>query len=384
MNIPFHRPILPNSLDILYSDSIRSGWLTSGQQVERFESKLSGYLKADNIVALNSCTAALHLAFAAKGFSNGDKFIAPTYTFASTIECGEYLSMEPILVDCEKHGFLLDLNQVEDIIKKEKHLKAIIPMHYGGETVDMKSIFDLANKYGLFVLEDAAHAFEASSSAGKVGSTDFAAAFSFYANKNITTGGEGGAISTNDSKLAKRIKTLSLHGITKDGWNRFKFSGSWEYDITKLGYKYNLTDLSAAFGLWQMDQVEDWNRRRLEIVNQYLNGLANFEGIIIPNFPKGHALHLFVIRLKSNNWSISRNKFIEKMNKNGIGLAVHYKPIHLLSYYKENYNFKKDLFPNANRLFNSAVSLPLYPGLKDSEIDFIINSIKHLYNKYSN
>ena len=383
MKIPFHKPNVPDSFDQIYTDSIRSGWLTSGSQVQIFEKNLSHLLEAEHIIVVNSCTAALHLALAAQDLKKGDEFIAPTYTFASTVECGIYSSMNPVLVDCDNKGFLLDLNQVEDCLKKNKKIRVILPVHFGGETVDMKYLFELANKYGVFILEDAAHATEAISTNGKVGNTNFAAAFSFYANKNITTGGEGGALATNDSKLAGKVKKLSLHGITKDGWERFKSHGKWEYDIDRLGYKYNLTDLAAAFGNWQINQLGVWRNRRIEIIKKYLIGLDSIEGLILPNFNKGHALHLFVLQLETKRWSISRNEFIKKMNLAGIGLAVHYKPIHLLSFYNKNYDLNKSLFPRANSLFNSVVSLPLYPNLNDDEVDYIISCIKQLFDKYS-
>ena len=383
MKIPFHKPNVPDSFDQIYTDSIRSGWLTSGSQVQIFEKNLSHLLEAEHIIVVNSCTAALHLALAAQDLKKGDEFIAPTYTFASTVECGIYSSMNPVLVDCDNKGFLLDLNQVEDCLKKNKKIRVILPVHFGGETVDMKYLFELANKYGVFILEDAAHATEAISTNGKVGNTNFAAAFSFYANKNITTGGEGGALATNDSKLAGKVKKLSLHGITKDGWERFKSHGKWEYDIDRLGYKYNLTDLAAAFGNWQINQLGVWRNRRIEIIKKYLIGLDSIEGLILPNFNKGHALHLFVLQLETKRWSISRNEFIKKMNLAGIGLAVHYKPIHLFSFYNKKYGLNKSLFPRANSLFNSVVSLPLYPNLNDDEVDYIISCIKQLFDKYS-
>ena len=242
---------------------------------------------------------------------------------------------------------------------------------------------EIAAKYNLFVLQDAAHALETEYNGIKIGKTDHAAAFSFYANKNMTTGGEGGAVSTNDERLAKKIKKLSLHGITKDGWNRFKKDGNWEYDIVEMGYKYNLTDYAACFGLWQMNQIEKWQLRRDEIVKKYINGLNHIDSIYLPKILKGHSKHLFVIRLDLDKWSISRNIFIEKMNKKGIGLAVHYKPLHQLSYYKNKYQFKIDNFPMANLLYESIISLPIYPKLSDSSLDQIINSITELYNMYS-
>ena len=383
MQIPFHKPNIPKDLNKIFSISIKNGWLTTGSVVEEFENRLMKFLDADYVIGVNSCTAALHLALAAKGFKRGQKYITPTLTFASTVECGEYLGMEPILIDSEKDGFLIDLNQVEDVIKRDNSVKVIIPVHYAGEPVNLKNLWDLAEKYGLFILEDAAHALESNSNGIKIGYTDHAAAFSFYANKNITTGGEGGALSTNNSDLADATRKLSLHGITKDGWNRFKTKGKWEYDIVELGYKYNLTDFSASFGLWQFTQIEQWQSRRLEIFNYYLKGLSNIKGIVLPQYNKGHSMHLFVIQLVKNRWSISRDKFIEEMNRKGIGLAVHYKPIHQLSYYKNKYDFNYNKFPRANELFDSMISLPIYPSLEKSSVDYIIKSIINLSDKHS-
>ena len=383
MNIPFHRPILPKSLDEIYRDSIKNGWLTTGAQVRNFEKKLTEYLLYKKVVGLNSCTAGLHLALAAKGFKKGYKFLVPTLTFVSTVECGEYVSMEPVLVDCAKNGFLFDLNYIEEQIKKDHKIKAIIPMHYGGELCDMKHIISIAEKYGVFVLEDAAHALESSVNYNKDGYSDHAIAFSFYANKNITSAGEGGALATNNELLAKKVKKLSLHGITKDGWDRFKAFGKWEYDITELGFKYNMTDISASFALWQWKFLENWRNIRKNIADQYFLGLKDIEGIMLPKITQNHSIHLFVIQLRLKFWKISRNTFIDELNKKGVGLAVHYKPIHQLSYYKKMYNLKYDNFPIANSLYDSIVSLPIYPSLKQEEIDYVISSIKEIYIKHS-
>ena len=383
MNIPFHRPNIPRNLDKINTDSIKSGWLTTGSQVLRFEKKLSNYLCYKHVVALNSCTAGLHLALAAKEFSKGDKFFAPVLTFVSTIECGEYLGMSPVLVDCKRDGFLMDLNFIEDQIKRDPKIKVIIPMHYGGELNDMENIISIAEKYGLFVLEDAAHAVENSLNSKKEEYLNHAVAFSFYANKNITSAGEGGALATSNKKLAHQIKKLSLHGITKDGWNRYKKFGKWEYDITELGFKYNMTDVSASFALWQWQFLKKWQSSRRDIVNRYSRGLKDVEGIILPNIDQKHAMHLYVIRLKLELWQISRNEFINKMNKKGIGLAVHYKPIHHLTFYKKMYKLKIDDYPSANKLFDSIVSLPIYPLLSDEEVDYIIYCIRELFVKNS-
>ena len=383
IKIPFHVPNIPENFGKIFSESVKSGWLTTGSQVNKLEEEIAKYLGADYVIAANSCTAALHLSLAAKGFGVGQKFIVPTLTFASTIECGEYLGMEPILVDSSKDGFLIDLNQIEDIIRNDESIKVIIPVHYAGESVNLSYLMEIAEKYNLFILQDAAHALESEYKGKKIGNSDHAAAFSFYANKNMTTGGEGGAVATNDPDLAKRVRNLSLHGITKDGWNRFKNNGKWEYDIVEMGYKYNLTDYAACFGLWQIKQIDKWQKRRKEIVTLYTDGLSHIDSIYLPNNFEGHSKHLFVIRLDLKRWSISRNSFIEKMNKRGIGLAVHYKPIHQLSYYQKKYDFNLNEFPIASSLYESIVSLPIYPRLTDEALNYIIENIIDLYNTHS-
>ena len=384
MNIPFHRPIIPASLDELYEDSIRDGWITTGPITKKFESKLQEIFESDNVIAVNSCTAALHIALASKNFGPNDKFIVPTYTFVSSVEVGEYLGMHPILIDSQKDGYNIDLNQVEDVLKKDNKIKAIIPVHFGGKTVQMDLIFDLANKYNLFVLEDAAHAFESKSKIGKVGNTNHAAAFSFYANKNITTGGEGGALSTNDCILAEKMRKLSLHGMSKDGYKRFQSNGKWAYDVSELGYKYNMTDISASFGLWQLRYFNNWLLRRIEIANEYNIGLDSIEGIICPTkkVSTDNAWHLYIIRINTNLWKTSRNELINKINQKGIGTSVHYIPVHMHSYYKKKYGFKPDSFPQSKTLSETVISLPLYPALKDKEVSYIVKTILGLWEKY--
>ena len=308
MNIPFHKPNIPKNINEIFSESIHNGWLTTGPQVAKFESLLCDYLDAKHVVAVNSCTAGLHLSLVAKGFKPGDYFIAPTYTFVATVEVGEYIGMIPELVDCDT-SFNMDLNQIEDKIKFNNRIKCIIPVHFAGKPVNMNEINYLSNKYGLFVLEDAAHALESVSNSGKVGNTDSAASFSFYANKNITTGGEGGAIATNNEKLASDIRQLSLHGMSKDGWNRFKLGRKWSYDVSKLGYKYNMTDISASFGIWQMNFVDNWYSIRKNYIFEYRNYFNSIDGVTIQDIEsinEVNAYHLFLISILPDKWKINR------------------------------------------------------------------------------
>ena len=383
MNIPFHKPMTPKSFDKIYPESITNGWLTTGPEVRSFEYLLSDFAESDFAVAVNSCTAALHLALAAMGFSRGDQFIVPTYTFAASVEVGEYLGMKPILVDCDEN-YNINLNQVEDLLLNNNKIKAIIPVHFAGKPVDMANLYSMIAKKDIFILEDAAHALEAISNLGKVGDTNHATAFSFYANKNITTAGEGGAITTNNQKLADKIRKLSLHGMSKDGWNRFKTGSKWQYDVSDLGYKYNLTDMSAVFGKWQFSHLEQWYKKRVHIFNEYQKNFKNIDGILCPSQPnenEKHAHHLYIIRLKKKSWKINRDTLIKLLNEAGIGTSVHYMPIHMHSYYQKKYGFKPDDFPQSKDYFENVITLPLYPLLKKKEVRYIIDCINDLWEK---
>jgi dTDP-4-amino-4,6-dideoxygalactose transaminase len=386
MKVPFHKPIFPEDLNTILKESTDSGWVTTGPKVSEFEKQLCEYLQVKHVVALNSCTAALHLALAAAGIVRGDRFIAPTYTFVASVEVGEYLGAEPILVDIDPETFNIDLDQVEAILKNDEtgRIKAIIPVHFGGQAVDMVRVSQLADTYGLFVLEDAAHALETVSNVGKVGSTDQAAAFSFYANKNITTGGEGGALATNDDVLAAKVRKLSLHGISKDGWKRSQAGGGWAYDVSELGYKCNLTDIAAAFGIEQLSHLGQWHSRRKELIEGYAKGLASIDGIILPSHTDGevHAWHLNVVRIIPELWTISRNTLIEKINEKGVGTSVHYIPVHMHSYYSKKYGYLPEDYPVAKNISETAITLPLYPGLDEQQFQYIIQSLNELWLNY--
>ena len=386
MKIPFHKPIFPSDLNYLLSESTESGWVTTGPKVKDFETQLGVYLNARYVVAVNSCTAALHLALASKGIRQGDQFIAPTYTFVASVEVGEYLGAEPILVDSDPNTFNLDLDKVENILSMDKgqKIKAIIPVHFAGQSVDKVRLNELAKKYNLFILEDGAHALETVSDIGKIGNTNHGVAFSFYANKNITTGGEGGAFATNDKELADKVRRLSLHGMSKDGWKLFQTGGKWAYDVADLGYKYNMTDISASFGIEQLSHVNNWHQRRLHIVSQYQKGMSGIKGLILPQHTSGkvHAWHLYVIRVIPELWRLTRNELIEKINEKGIGTSVHYIPVHMHSYYEKKYGFNPEDFPIAKQLSESVITLPLYPGMTEKQIEYVTSTINTLWKEY--
>ena len=383
LKIPYYKPSIPKDWNSILVDSIKSGWLTTGPIVNEFEHRLSKVLGFKNTIAVNSCTGALHLALAAKGFGKGDKFIVPTFTFVASVSCGEFLGMEPILIDCAKNNFHININDIEKHLRQDPLIKAIIPVHFAGYQVNMKDLFNLAEKYNIFVLEDAAHLIGHQSPKNKFRYNNYAQAYSFYANKNITTLGEGGALATDDEELALKVRRLSLHGITKDGWDRYA-GGKWEYDVLDLGFKYNMPDIAASFGLWQLSKMDIWQSRRKEIARQYLDGFMNINGIISPDIDiTKSALHLFILKFELKKWKISRNEIIDKLIEMGISIAVHYKPIHLFTYYQKTYGYSYGDFPEAEKLYNSTISLPFYPDLKNNEINYIISVVSSLAKKYT-
>ena len=386
MKVAYHKPLVNKSIYKILTDSVNSGWLTTGPKVKEFESKLSEYLHAQNVIAVNSCTAALHLILAALDLPKGSRYIAPTYTFVATVEVGEYLGLTPVLIDSLADSFNLNLDHVEQVLKDDldHSIRAIVPVHFAGQALDMKRLYSIAEKYDIYVIEDCAHATETISNCGKVGNTKYAAAFSFYANKNITTGGEGGAVATNDSDLATKIRKLSLHGMSRDGWNRFKTGGAWAYDVSELGYKYNMTDISASFGLDQLSQIENWHDRRIKIANMYIKTMSQISGIECPSHQSGplHAWHLFIIKTIPEMWKINRDQIINHINENGIGTSVHYIPVHMHSYYVKKYGYNSQDFPIAQYLSERVISLPIFPGMTNKEVEYVISTISSIWETH--
>jgi len=382
MDIPFHKPIFPKDLNSILKESTSSGWVTTGPKVKLFEKRLSEYLSAKYVIAVNSCTAALHLALASKGIGKGDKYIVPSYTFVATVEVGEYLGATPVLVDCSYDTFNIDLDKVEELLASDKRneIKAILPVYFAGKPFDYKRLNLIAQKYNLFILEDAAHALETISEINIKNTV----ALSFYANKNITTGGEGGALVTNNKTIAEKARKLSLHGMSKDGWKRFKVGAKWMYDISDLGYKYNMTDISASFGIDQLEKINIWRLRRIEIVKKYFTKLKDIDGIINPEFiiDESHSWHLYIIKIIGDKWKISRDEIINKLNQKGVGTSVHYIPIHMHSYYIKKYGYRSEDYPISKKLSESVITLPLYPRMKNRHIEYVINVLLDIWKKY--
>jgi len=387
MNIPFFRP----NIDAAEIDSVvrclKTGWVTTGPLTKQFERDFAVYVGSPYAVAVNSATAALHIALEAVGLKRGEHVLVPTMTFAATAEVVRYFDAVPVLVDCRESDFNLDvgdaLRKVEGLSEAGKSVRAIIPVHYGGQVCDMAGVLRLASQYGLRVVEDAAHCCPAEYRDGqtspwkKVGSESDVACYSFYANKCITTG-EGGMACTQSAEIADRMRMMSLHGISRDAWKRFTSDGSWYYEILAPGFKYNLTDIASALGVEQLKRADAFRSARAQVAEWYADYLSDVEELGLPSGSPDrlHSWHLYVVRVLAGRAKASRNLVIEELKRNGIGTSVHWMPLHLHPYYRENFGYKPEDFPVASRLFPELISLPIYPDLRREQVQFVCNVLK--------
>ena len=375
--VPFHRPEITEDEIQSVVATLRSGWLTTGPKVKRFEEQFAGYLGCRHAVAVNSGTAALHLALDAVGIKEGDEVIVPTMTFAATAEVVFYLKAKPVLVDCRPDTLNIDPEQIENAITSKT--RAIIPVHFGGQPCEMDRILEIARQYKVKVIEDAAHALPASYRDKKVGAIGDITCFSFYATKTITTG-EGGMATTENSEWAERMRMMSLHGISHDAWKRYTKEGSWYYEILNPGFKYNLTDIAAAIGIEQLKKCDEFRKAREKIAKIYDTSFADLEEIQTPVRRSGteHAWHLYVIELNLDHLQITRNQFIDALREEQIGTSVHFIPLHLHPYYRDKFGYHPSDFPNASSAFERIVSLPIYPRMTEADVESVIGAIRKI------
>ena len=420
MKIPFYKPTIGVEEINEVVDTLKSGWLTTGPKTKQFEKEFAAYIQQKHAVAVNSCTAALHLALEAIGLKAGQGVIVPTMTFAATAEVVRYFGARPVLADCRTSDFNLDVADAERRIKAEiaagREVVAIMPVHYGGQIGDVAGVRRLASQYNLKIVEDAAHCCPAyyrdhgttgplddgtESHASRttdhsqkpvvsspvvsgpswqpVGSSADISCFSFYANKTITTG-EGGMACNNNDEYADRMRIMSLHGISKDAWKRFTAEGSWYYEIIAPGYKYNLTDIASAIGIHQLRKADRFHRRRTEIVEAYNHALKGVEELTLPQtmLDRIHSWHLCVLRLKLDRLKIDRAQFITELQQRGIGTSVHWQPLHMHPYYREIYGYAPSDFPTACSLYPEIITLPLFPGMTETDVTYVCDSIRNI------
>ncbi len=421
--LPFSLPLIEDEEIQEIFDTLKTGWITTGPKVKRFEEEFAKYIGCKHAIAVNSCTAALHLALEAVGIQEGDEVITSPMTFAATAEVIRYFNAKPIFIDIDPVTMNIDVSKLKEFLESTSNPapntlyltthsslpKAIIPVHYAGYPCDMDAIMRLAKSYELRVIEDAAHAFPAFYNGKLIGTVGDITCFSFYATKNITTG-EGGMITTDNDEWAERMRVMSLHGISKDAWKRYTAEGSWYYEIIAPGYKYNLTDIAAALGLAQLRKVDKLWRRRTEIATMYNEAfrdvveletpiLGNEERKIrgyedetktvrhnlstsqLPNFGTKHSWHLYVIKLNLEYLKIDRDQFINELKDRGIGTSVHFIPLHIHPYYRDTYGYKQEDFPVAYETYKRIISLPIYPKMTDGDVERVINAVTDVISK---
>lgn len=379
--LPFHRPLIEAEEIQAVMEALQSGWITTGPRAKQFEASFAQYIGASHAVAVSSCTAALHLALHAIDLEEGDEVILPTMTFAATGEVVLYFKARPVLVDCEPDSFHMDARLIEQVITPRT--KAILPVHYSGYPCDMDPILEVARNRGLKVIEDAAHSLPSCYRGKTVGTIGDITCFSFYATKTLTTG-EGGMVTTENPAYADRIRILSLHGISREAWKRYSSDGSWRYDIETVGYKYNLTDLHAALGLAQLAKCESVRARRAALAARYTAGLSSLDAFITPGVPQyaEHAWHLYVVQVNEEALRLGRDRVIEELKLRGIGTSVHFIPLHLHSLYQQRLGYRPGQFPNAEKRFSAALSLPLFPGLTFDEQDRVVQALQEIARTY--
>jgi perosamine synthetase len=379
--IPFHVPDIGEDEIQAVVETLRSGWLTTGLKTKKFEQEFSDYIGSPHAVALNSCTAALHLALDAVGVKAGDEVLVPTMTFTATAEVVHYLGARPVLVDCQADTLNIDPAAMEKALGPKT--KAVMPVDFAGQPCELGNILKIARARNLAVIEDAAHALPARHQGAMVGTLSDITCFSFYATKTITTG-EGGMATTANPDWAERMRMMSLHGISKDAWKRYTASGSWYYEVEYPGYKYNLTDTAAALGLVQLKRADEFYRARKRIAELYHAGFADTPEIGRPVVRDDvqHAWHLYVIRLELDRLRIGRDEFIEALKKENIGTSVHFIPLHLHPFYKRSFGYRPADFPNATAAFERIISLPIFPKMSDADVDRVVGAVKNIARQY--
>jgi perosamine synthetase len=379
--LPFAMPDLGDAEAESVVETLRSGWLTTGPKVRRFEEDFAEYVGCHHAVAVNSATAALHLALSAVGLKEGDEVLVPTMTFAATAEVVLYFKARPVLVDCRPETLNLDPDQLEKAITAKT--KAIMPVHIAGQACDMDRILEIARDYDLRVIEDAAHALPARYREKMIGTIGDITCFSFYATKTITTG-EGGMAVTENPEWAERMRIMGLHGISKDAWKRYTAEGSWYYEILYPGFKYNLTDIAAAIGIEQLKKCTHFWEVRQRYATLYNEGFQDIPAIITPYVAPEvqHAWHLYVIQLDLERLRIGRNEFIALLKQEGIGTSVHFIPLHLHPYYRDTFGYGPADFPHASFVFERIVSLPIYTKMTDADVQRVIDTVRGLVKRH--
>ena len=381
VDLPFHKSWLEEEEHREVEDTLNSGWLTTGPKAQKFEEAFKDYIGCKHAVALNSCTAGLNLALTVQNFAEGDEVITTPMTFPATTNVILLQRLKPVFADIEPGTLTIDPRKIE--AKITPRTRAIIPVHFAGHPCDMTPIQELADRHKLVIIEDAAHALESGYKEKKIGNLGNATAFSFYANKNITTG-EGGMLVTNDDALAETIRIMRLQGISRDAWKRYGKSGFSHWEHTLAGHKCNMSDLNASIGIHQIKKVERFMTLRKKYVSMYdraFADVAELETLAVRDYAT-HAHHLYVISLHLERLTIDRDGFLDAIQSTGIGVALHYVALHLQPYYVKNFNTKPQDFPIASNYSERVITLPLYPKMSSADVERVIETVKDLIKKF--
>lgn len=374
--LPFALPDIGAEEIDAVREVLESGWVTTGPKTKQFEAEFAKAVGAKHAIALNSCTAALHLALEAIGLRADDEVITSPYTFAATAEVIRYFGAKPVLVDVDAETFNIRPDLVEAAITGRT--RAVIPIHIAGRAADMDPLLAICRARGVVVIEDAAHSFPTTYKGRTIGSFGDMTCFSFYATKTITTG-EGGMICTDNDEWADRCRIMSLHGISRDAWKRYTAEGNWYYEIVAPGFKYNLTDIASALGLAQLQKAERMAHRRREIALRYNAAFGRLESLQVPlEGDDVHPWHLYMLRVHPDRLSITRDRFVEELRARNIGTSVHFIPLHVHPYYRELYGYTPEDFPVAHAEYLREISLPIYSKMTDEDVDDVIRAVSEV------
>ncbi len=378
--LPFALPSIGEEEIAEVVDTLRSGWLTTGSKTKQFEREFAAHVGAPHALAVNSATAGLHLAVDALGIGPNDWVVTTPYTFTATAEVIRYVGADPLFVDIDPETLNIDPAAVTAAMHAQPRVKAILPVHFAGLQCDMPRLLDTARRFGIGVIEDSAHLMPSAGSESSRALRGDVSTYSFYATKTIATG-EGGMVVTADAAMAERMRTMRLHGINRDVFDRYSSSvPSWYYEVVAPGFKYNMTDIAAAIGIHQLRKAEAFQLRREAIARRYSEALVDLP-LRLPPHPRSgelHSWHLYVIRLALESIKIDRDDFIRRMATEGIGTSVHFIPLHLQPYWRDRYGFKPEDFPAALDAYRRAVSLPIYPRMTDDDVTRVIETVRRI------
>lgn len=382
--IAFCRPTIGEEEIRLVTESMRSGWITTGPRTKEFEDLFATRFNRKHSIAVNSATGGLHSVFASLGLKNGDEVLTPSMTWTSAVNVIELCGLKPVFVDVNPATLQIDCDDLESKITPKS--RAVIPVHFAGQPFDLDRVNEIAKKHGLTVIEDAAHAIGTYYKGREIGTGRNICVFSFHPIKNITTG-EGGIVVLDDDEQAARIKRLKFHGIEKDSWKRYNAPGSMTYDVIEPGFKYNMLDIQASIGLAQMKRLEEFNAVRTQLALRYNELLADIDEIQLPGtvgYDHTHAWHLYIIQVDTDKIGADRDTFVSHLQELKIGVGLHFHPVHIQQYYREKYNISQGFLPNTEKAGSRIVSLPLYPLLAKEQQDRVVSSIKQAIARIKN